>query len=40
MLEAHRVNEYVLTGRGDPKTVLAGTARPDVQRERRPGGQA
>jgi len=27
MPEAYRVNEYVLTGRGDPKAVLAGTAR-------------
>jgi erythromycin esterase-like protein len=27
MLEAYRVNEYVLTGRGDSKAVLAGTAR-------------
>src|SRR5580765_4943385 len=27
MLEAYRVNEYVLTGRGDPKAVLARTAR-------------
>ena len=27
MLEAYRVNGYVLAGRGDPKAVLAGTAR-------------
>ena len=27
MPAAHRVNEYILTGRGDPKDVLAGTAR-------------